>query len=77
MMPRFEGAINKSGVLAHQGWADQNSPRQFGARIFLPQGPKSEIAAMLGFRDTGTEAALQSGLAGVGARFHKELGEKK
>jgi hypothetical protein len=32
---------------------------------------------MLGFRDTGTEAALQFGLADVGARFHKELGEKK
>jgi hypothetical protein len=74
MMPRFEGAINKSGVLAHQGWADQNSPRQFGARIFTPQGPKSEIAAMLGFRDTGTEAALQSGLADVGVQIQQRIG---
>jgi hypothetical protein len=38
---------------------------------------------MLSFRDTGTEAALQSGLAGVGAPYSiedmalQELGEKK
>jgi hypothetical protein len=36
-----------------------------------------EIAAMLGFRDTGTEGALRLGLAGVGVQIQQELGEKK
>jgi len=33
---------------------------------FVGQAANCEIAAMLGFRDTGTEGALRLGLAGVG-----------
>jgi hypothetical protein len=48
----------------------------------IVQTPKIEIAAMLGFLDTGTEAALRLRLADVGVRpdrkiGNKELGEKK
>ena len=74
--------INKSEGLAHYDGADQNSAHQIGAMKTDQQAPKSEIAAMLGFRDTGTEAALRLGLADVGVRFFertgtKDLGEKK
>jgi hypothetical protein len=34
----------------------------------------SEIAAKLSFLDTGTEAALQSGLADVGVQIHTRIG---
>jgi hypothetical protein len=51
--------------------------RQIGAGIFTIRTANCGIAAMLGFRDTGTEAALRLGLADVGVRIRQKNWHQK
>jgi nitrogen regulatory protein P-II 2 len=51
--------------------------RQFGAGQSAHRSANTEIAAMLGFRDTGTEAALRLRLADVGGPVTKSIGRKE
>jgi hypothetical protein len=57
-------------MIPHQCWAAKLLARQFSASIFTVHRSNTEIAAMLSFRDTGTEAALRLRLADVGVQIH-------
>ena len=54
----------------HHCWAEKELARQISAGEFAEQRLNNEIAAMLGFRDTGTEGALRLRLADVGVQIH-------